>query len=43
MNNAAPTVHPHLQTRLTRQFGLQAPLVLAPMALASGGALARTL
>lgn len=29
-----------LQTRLTRQFGLQTPLVLAPMALASGGALA---
>ncbi|UUZ74291.1 nitronate monooxygenase [Polaromonas sp. P1(28)-13] len=29
-----------LQTRLSRQFGLQTPLVLAPMALASGGALA---
>ena len=40
MNDASPPVHPHLQTRLTRQFGLQAPLVLAPMALASGGALA---
>ncbi|MFC5520282.1 NAD(P)H-dependent flavin oxidoreductase [Polaromonas jejuensis] len=32
--------YPRLQTRLTRQFGLQTPLVLAPMALASGGALA---
>ncbi len=29
-----------LQTRLTQQFGLGTPLVLAPMALASGGALA---
>lgn len=29
-----------LQTRLTEQFGLTTPLVLAPMALASGGALA---
>ena len=38
--NDASTVPPLLQTRLTRQFGLQTPLVLAPMALASGGALA---
>ena len=31
---------PRLQTRLTQQFDLGTPLVLAPMALASGGALA---
>lgn len=36
-NTPTPT---RLQTRLSRQFGLQTPLVLAPMALASGGALA---
>jgi len=38
--NAGISEYPRLQTRLTRQFGLQTPLVLAPMALASGGALA---
>ena len=40
MNDTSLPAHSRLQTRLTRQFGLQAPLVLAPMALASGGALA---
>ncbi|UUZ65350.1 nitronate monooxygenase [Polaromonas sp. P1-6] len=40
MSPANTPTHPRLQTRLSRQFGLQTPLVLAPMALASGGALA---
>lgn len=40
MNDAPLPAYPRLQTRLTRQFGLRTPLVLAPMALASGGALA---
>ena len=40
MNDVHLPDYPRLQTRLTRQFGLQTPLVLAPMALASGGALA---
>lgn len=31
--------HP-LSTRFTRRFGLSTPMALAPMALASGGALA---
>jgi nitronate monooxygenase len=29
-----------LSTRLTRRYGLSLPVVLAPMALAAGGALA---
>ena len=40
MTDTSAPAYPRLQTRLTRQFGLDAPLVLAPMALASGGALA---
>lgn len=36
---AAPASRP-LDTRFTRAFGLQTPIALAPMALASGGALA---
>ena len=40
MTDASIPAHPRLPTRLTRQFGLGTPLVLAPMALAAGGALA---
>ena len=40
MTNNALLAQPNLQTRFTRRFGLHTPLMLAPMALASGGALA---
>ena len=40
MTDNSALTYPRLQTRLTRQFGLETPLVLAPMALASGGSLA---
>ena len=40
MTDASSPAQPRLQTRLTHQFGLGTPLLLAPMALASGGALA---
>ena len=40
MPDANLPAQPRLQTRLTQQFDLGTPLVLAPMALASGGALA---
>lgn len=39
MNAAHPHQHP-LPTRFTARFGLTTPIALAPMALASGGALA---
>lgn len=35
-----PAATPAPATRFTRRFGLSAPIALAPMALASGGALA---
>ena len=41
MNTAAPTPFPMdaLSTRFSQRFGLRLPVALAPMALASGGAL----
>ena len=40
MVDAHILTQPSLKTRLTERFGLDTPLMLAPMALASGGALA---
>ena len=40
MNTSALPLAPALSTRLTDRYGLSLPVVLAPMALASGGALA---